>query len=213
MAQQKHEAEEQEEKSLQERARALDTFDRQNHAAVPHPGSATSQPTNGGGSGFQGANSVKVTSYEEEALRNMKAFWLPSATPEAPEKVAPPPTATVCPEGKEKLKLKSLFPIKLTEANGGGYMCPSCKTTLTNTHTLVTVSVCGHVYCKRCADKFVATDGVCLACGRECKEKHLVGIQKGGTGFAGHGDNLEATSFKHLGSGSGLGLVRPAAKT
>ena len=41
----------------------------------------------------------------------------------------------------------------------------------------------------------------------------LVNLEKGGTGFAGHGDHLEARDFKHLGSGSGLGLVRPAMKT
>ncbi|KAK7283879.1 hypothetical protein RIF29_13627 [Crotalaria pallida] len=55
--------------------------------------------------------SVKVTSYEEEALRTMKAFWLPSATPEASVKVEAPSTSTVCPEGNEKLKLKTLFPV------------------------------------------------------------------------------------------------------
>lgn len=228
-AQQKQEQEEEEEKLMMQKTRQLDAFDKQNHGAVPHYSGV------GGGSKelgsardkngvFHGANSVKVTSYEEEALRNMKAFWLPSATPEAPVKVEAPSTGTVCPEGNEKLKLKSLFPIHLTEeGNGNGkeprgalgasYICPSCKVTLTNTLSLVAISTCGHVFCKKCANKFVAADKVCLACNRECKEKHLVPLEKGGTGFAGHGDHLEARDFKHLGSGSGLGLVRPAAKT
>ncbi|CAA6656630.1 unnamed protein product [Spirodela intermedia] len=195
-AQQKQEREEEEEKLMEQKARRLDAFDRQNHGAVPHydgGGAAAEGKSGGGGGGFQGANSVKVTSYEEEALRNMKAFWLPSATPEAAAKVEAPCTATVCPEGKEKLKLKSLFPIRLT----------GCKVTLTNTHALVAVSTCGDVFCKKCAEEFVAA----------CKARHLVPLQKGGTGFSGHDDRLEATDFKHLGSGSGLGLVRPATKT
>ncbi|KAF5787763.1 putative transcription factor C2H2 family [Helianthus annuus] len=88
------------------------------------------------------------------------------------------------------------------------YVCPSCKATLTNTLSLVGLSSCGHVFCKKCADKFMAVDKVCLVCNKACKDRNLINLEKGGTGFAGHGDNLEAKDFKHLGSGSGLGLVR-----
>ncbi|KAL1567332.1 E3 ubiquitin-protein ligase csu1 [Salvia divinorum] len=156
-AQQKQEKEDEEDKLMLQKARELDAFDQQNHGAIPQYNDKNfSKDKNG----FHGANSVKTTSYEEEALRTMKAFWLPSATPEAPNKVHAPSTDTKCPEGNEKL---------------------SCK--------------------------------VCLACDKPCKERHLVNLAKGGTGFAGHGDHLEAKDFKHLGSGSGLGLLRPATKT
>ena len=217
--QQKQEKEEAEEKLIQQKARELDAFDQQNHGAVPQYNDRNhSRDKNG----FHGANSVKVTSYEEEALRNMKAFWLPSATPEAPVKVGAPSCSTFCPEGNEKLKLKSLFPIHFTEDKSEQkksksydvtYICPSCKVTLTNTMSLVALSTCGHVFCKKCADKFMAVDKVCLVCNKGCKVRDLVNLEKGGTGFAGHGDSLEARDFKHLGSGSGLGLVRPAMKT
>ncbi|KAB1199482.1 hypothetical protein CJ030_MR0G022775 [Morella rubra] len=111
-AQQKQEKEEQEEKLMLQKARELDAFDQQNHGAVPQYNDRNlCQDKNG----FHGANSVKVTSYEEEALRTMKAFWLPSATPEAPVKVEAPSISTVCPQGNEKLKLKTLFPIYFTE--------------------------------------------------------------------------------------------------
>lgn len=202
-----------------QKAKELDAFDQQNHGAVPQYSDKTySRDKNG----FHGANSVKVTSYEEEALRTMKAFWLPSATPEASIKVDAPSNSTICPEGNEKLKLKTLFPVQFTEdtseqkkfkALDKTYICPSCKVTLTNTMSLVALSTCGHVFCKKCADRFMAVDKVCLVCNKACKERNLVNLEKGGTGFAGHGDHLEATDFKHLGSGSGLGLVRPAMKT
>ncbi|CAL9071475.1 unnamed protein product [Musa textilis] len=217
-AQQKQEKEEEEEKLMLQKARELDAFDQQNHGAVPQY-SDRSQVCDK--NGFHGANSVRVTSYEEEALRNMKAFWLPSATPDAPVKVEAPSTDTICPEGKEKLKLKSLFPIYFTEESNEqknkskgleiSYVCPSCKVTLTNTLSLVAVSTCGHVFCKKCSDKFLAADKVCLVCNKGCKERNLVCLEKGGTGFSGHGNHLEATEFKHLGSGSGLGLWKPAA--
>lgn len=218
-AQQKQEKEEAEEKLMQQKARELDAFDQQNHGAVPQYNDRNHSRDK---SGFHGANSVKVTSYEEEALRTMKAFWLPSATPGAPVKAGAPASSTFCPEGNEKLKLKSLFPIQFTEDNSEQkkpnsydvtYICPSCKVTLTNTMSLVAISTCGHVFCKKCSDKFMAVDKVCLVCNKGCKRRDLVNLEKGGTGFAGHGDSLEATEFKHLGSGSGLGLVRPAMKT
>ncbi|KGN44119.1 E3 ubiquitin-protein ligase CSU1 [Cucumis sativus] len=218
-AQQKQEKEEAEEKLMQQKVRELDAFDQQNHGAVPQ---YNDRNQNQDKNGFHGANSVKVTSYEEEALRTMKAFWLPSATPEAPVKAGAPPSSTFCPEGNEKLKLKSLFSIHFTEDNSEKkksksydvtYICPSCKVTLTNTMALVALGTCGHVFCKKCADKFMAVDKVCLVCNKGCKVRNLVNLEKGGTGFAGHGDALEARDFKHLGSGSGLGLVRPAMKT
>jgi nitric oxide synthase-interacting protein len=213
--QQKQEKEEEEEKLMLQKARELDAFDQQNHGAVPQ---YSDKNHSQGKNGFHGANSVKVTSYEEEALRTMKAFWLPSATPEAPIKVEAPTINTVCPQGNEKLKLKTLFPIFFTEDTSDQkkpksldktYICPSCKTTLTNTSSLVALSSCGHVFCKKCADKFMVVDKVCLVCNRGCKEKNLVKLEKGGTGFAAHGDHLDGTAFKHLGSGSGLGLTRP----
>ncbi|KAK4487413.1 hypothetical protein RD792_005955 [Penstemon davidsonii] len=215
----KQEKEEEEERLSLQKARELDAFDQQNHGAVPQ---YNDKNYNRDKNGFHGANSVKATSYEEEALRTMKAFWLPSATPEAPKKVEAPSTDTVCPEGNEKLRLKTLFAIKFTEDTSEqkrscsldkSFICPSCKVTLTNTLSLVALSSCGHVFCKKCADKFMAVDKVCLVCDKPCKERNLVNLAKGGTGFAGHGDHLEATDFKHLGSGSGLGLVRPAMKT
>ncbi|KAL6197526.1 hypothetical protein ACLB2K_033134 [Fragaria x ananassa] len=218
-SQQKQEKEDEEERLRQQKARELESFDQQNHGAVPHYNDRNQDQDKGG---FHGANSVKVTSYEEEALRTMKAFWLPSATPEAPVKVAAPPECTTCPEGSEKLKLKSLFPVHFTEDINDEkkstpldktYICPSCKVTLTNTLSLVALSSCGHVFCKKCADKFIPVDKVCLVCNKGCKERTMVNLKKGGTGFAGHDDDLEAKDFKHLGSGSGLGLVRPAVKT
>ncbi|KAK1368483.1 E3 ubiquitin-protein ligase CSU1 [Heracleum sosnowskyi] len=218
--QQKQDKEDEEEKLALQKARELDAFDQQNHGALPQ---YSDKNYNRDKNGFHGANSVKATLYEEEALRTMKAFWLPSATPEAPSKVEAPSTRTTCPEGSEELKMKNLFPIHFTEDTtteqkkatslDKSYICPSCKVTITNTIALVALSSCGHVFCKKCADKFMAVDKVCLVCNKGCKKRNLVPLEKGGTGFSAHGDNLEAKEFKHLGSGSGLGLVRPAMKT
>ncbi|XP_019082749.1 PREDICTED: nitric oxide synthase-interacting protein-like [Camelina sativa] len=145
-SQKKQDKDEEEERLLLQKARELDDFDQQNHSAMPRN---SEKNHNQDKSGFHGANSVKATSFEEEALRTMKAFWLPSATPAASVRVDAPETHTVCPEGKEKLKLKNLFAIRFTEDNSEeeenktksassssydkAYICPSCKVTLTNT--------------------------------------------------------------------------------
>ncbi|THG21230.1 E3 ubiquitin-protein ligase CSU1-like [Camellia sinensis] len=192
-ARQKQEKEEEKEKLLLQKARELDAFDQQNHDAMPQ---YSDKNHNKDKNGFHGANSVKATSYEEEALRTMKAFWLPSATPEAPAKVEAPSTSTICPEGQENLKLKTLFPIYFTDDKHDEkkshslemtHICPSCKVTLTNTLSLVASSSCGHVFCKQCVDKFMAVNKICLVCNKGCKERNLVQLGKGGTGFAGHG--------------------------
>ncbi|KAH7372893.1 hypothetical protein KP509_17G027400 [Ceratopteris richardii] len=218
-AQQKQDQEETMEKQAALRDQELEVFERQNNGAITlYTGKHTEDDKS---NGFHGANSVKVTSYEEEAMRTMKAFWLPSATPEAPERIEMPSTDTICPEGKEKLKLKDLFSVHFTEIREEGradfvepnFMCPCCNTTLTNTLTLAAIKSCGHVFCKKCVDNFLLKDGVCTECSRPCKSKHVVVLEKGGTGFAGHDEGLQATVFKHVGSGTGLGLSRPIVRT
>ncbi|GBG69339.1 hypothetical protein CBR_g4035 [Chara braunii] len=212
------------EREASERARVLEQFDRQNNRAVPGGAGKVqqSQHEQDTPSRFHGANSVKVTAYEEEALRTMKAFWLPSATPEAPQRVEKPVDHTVCPEGKEKLRLKDLFALrfdvvpnresKTIELGGDRFRCPSCATVFTNSSTLVAIETCGHVLCSRCTSKFVVSDKMCCICSVPCKSRHLVQVQKGGTGFAAHGDTLNASALKLVGSGSGLGDSRPATK-
>eukprot|EP00897_Mesotaenium_endlicherianum_P006861 jgi/Mesen1/6202/ME000320S05400 len=213
-AQEEGRREEAEQAAASARERELEAFDRQNNSAVPlgGPQQLHRQGSSNGSGGFHGANSVKTTAFEEEALRTMKAYWLPSATPEAAEKLDAPSTDTVCPEGNEKLRLKDLFALRFVELprqemreidiRAEKYMCPSCSETLTNTTRLVALSPCGHVFCRYCADKFLATDGACTVCAKPCKKKHIVDLEKGGTGFSAHGDPLQATTFKPLGSGA-----------
>eukprot|EP00850_Spirogloea_muscicola_P009924 SM000057S18354 [mRNA] locus=s57:144142:146424:- [translate_table: standard] len=218
-SQQKQDEEEQLEVEVAEKERRLEAFDRQNNSAVPTEYDSKKQVDRS--SSFHGASSAKTTAFEEESLRTMKAYWLPSATPEAVERAEAPSTDTVCPEGKEKLRLKDLYPIIFTElpdpepssvVSNDRFICPSCKTTLTNTTYLAAVSTCGHVICKKCADKFVVKDHCCCVCGKACKAKELIEIARGGTGMAGHGENLVGEVFKHLGSGSGAAPLRPVTK-
>nr|GMC86995.1 nitric oxide synthase-interacting protein [Ipomoea batatas] len=150
-----------------QKAREIDAFDQQNHSAVPQYNDKSYSVDK---NGIHGANSVKATSYEEEALRTMSvlaAFCHARSSEDTSEQ-------------------------KKTSSLDKSYICPSCKVTLTNTLALVAINTCGHVFCKKCANKFVVADKVCLVCGRPCKDKNVVNLEKRGTGFAAHGDNLEA---------------------
>jgi len=69
---------------------------------------------------------------------------------------------------------------------------------LTNPLTLVAVCSCGQIFCKKCVDQFIAPGKECLASNKPCKARNLVRMEKGGIGFSGHDENLEATSFKHV---------------
>ncbi|KAJ0514951.1 hypothetical protein HanHA300_Chr10g0375311 [Helianthus annuus] len=73
-----------------QKARELDAFDQQNHGALPQ---YSDKHFNRDRNEFHGANSVKTTSFEQEALRTMKAFWLPSCymTLRSKSTLQPPP--------------------------------------------------------------------------------------------------------------------------
>lgn len=218
--QKEQEKEEIVEKLKEEEERKLELFDKLNNSAVRDVELTSSSLGRGSSSSFQGANSVKSTSFEEEAVRTMKAYWLPSATPQAPAKFEAPSTDTICPEGSEKIRLKDLFAVHFKEVPDASskkisterFMCPSCSSTLTNVSKLAVVSTCGHVLCKKCVDKFVLKDKACVVCSKSCKSKEVIELQQGGTGFSAHGDNVVAVSFKHLGSGTGAAYARPTPK-
>lgn len=169
---------------------------------------------------FNNHRMVQVTDFEAEAVRNMKAFWLPQLAPTSEIRVEAPQLETKCPVASEKLRLKDLFAIHFTPDKHAGegpgaqdrFICPSCSSTFTNTSSLVAVSTCGHVLCSKCAQKFVEKEKACCVCAKPCKARQLVAVEKGGTGFAGHGDGLVATAVKALGVGSGLYDVRPATR-
>lgn len=118
-AQEQRDREEAAEKVALAREKQLADFDRQNYSATPAADAENRRRLEQQeAENFHGANSVKTTAFEEEAVRTMRAYWLPSATPDAERKLEAPSTDTLCPEGAEKLRLKDLFPIIFTELPG-----------------------------------------------------------------------------------------------
>ena len=73
------------------------------------------------------------------------------------------------------------------------YECGSCAKILTNAAKSVCLSKCGHVICLECVKKFVSKTKTCVICDEPCKKRHIIILASGGTGFAAHGNQIEAT--------------------
>ena len=79
-------------------------------------------------------------------LQEMKAFWMPSKTPEAQRLLEKPDMNTYCPASGKKLRLKDLIPIRFTrcaEDEEGFAKDPVTKDTFTNANRLVVLKCTG----------------------------------------------------------------------
>ena len=79
-------------------------------------------------------------------LQEMKAFWLPSKTPESAARLDRPDMATVCPASGKRLRLKDLTPVRFLrcpEGEPGFARDPISRDTLSNTDELVVLRPTG----------------------------------------------------------------------
>ncbi|GAX79246.1 hypothetical protein CEUSTIGMA_g6686.t1 [Chlamydomonas eustigma] len=151
------------------------------------------------------ATSVVNIKENEERVKQLKAFWLPSLAPSAKMTVEKPDTDTYCPASGKKLKMKELIPVKFTrvpEEESGLYMDPLTKDTFTNATKLVVIKTSGDVLLKETYTKLVKPEGVFN--GKKVKESDVVELQTGGTGFAGRdGEKVQSSKYAQVGVGSG----------
>ena len=83
---------------------------------------------------------------EINSLQEMKAFWLPSKTPEARQLVEKPEMDTICPATGKKLKLRDLTTVNFTrvpEGEDGFAMDPITKDTFSNANRLAVLKPTG----------------------------------------------------------------------
>lgn len=128
---------------------------------------------------YKGAVSSSGLKTKESASAASNSFWVPSKTPDSGKHILTKPDGvTRCPATRVPLKLKDLFPLKVTtvkevgasedtEKLGGKsfrFACPCCKKTLTNAVKAIAIKSTGHVYCSNCIDLVVKPDKTCLVC-------------------------------------------------
>ncbi|CAL8463350.1 g2884 [Coccomyxa elongata] len=140
-----------------------------------------------------------------EKMKEMKAFWLPSKTPEANILVDKPDMSTFCPASGKKLRLKDLIPVRfmrVPEAEDGYAMDPITKDTFSNASRLVVLKATGDVMLKETYKSCVQPEG--MYNGVTIKDGDVIELKRGGTGFAAHdGGAVQAKKFFPLGPGSG----------
>lgn len=143
----------------------------------------------------------------ESRMAEMRAFWLPSQTPEAAKSMEEKPDSTTrCPASGKKLKLRDLIDVKFTRLPGGGpheYMDPLTRDPFTNASRLIVIRTTGDVVEEETWKKCILPEGSWD--GKPVTADDAVKLQSGGTGFAEH-DGMASQSSKYfeLGPGSGL---------
>jgi nitric oxide synthase-interacting protein len=139
----------------------------------------------------------------------MNAFWLPSKTPTAdPNAARKPSTETTCPTTSKRLRMKDLVDVKWTRAPESEsephgthkYMCPVTRKTLTNATQVLILRPSGDAVSEEAYKMVIARDGA--HDGK--KVTGAIRLQKGGSGYAASGTQVESKKAFALGAGSGL---------
>ncbi|KAK9815795.1 hypothetical protein WJX72_009551 [[Myrmecia] bisecta] len=215
------EAQQQEEQRKAEELQAVEAqsrllaFDRQNHMGASASAArlikeAIQEEAEAHLSDKKVVNSEVTIKENVDKIKEMRAFWLPSKTPEARVLLDKPDMSTYCPASGKKLRLKDLIVVKfmrVPEGETGMFMDPITKDTFTNASRLVVLKPTGDVMLHDTYQRCVRPDG--RYDGVRIKEADVIELQRGGTGFALHdGEKTQGQKYWQLGPGSGLADLR-----
>lgn len=164
--------------------------------------SIISKPLNPFMGGTQPSMSNKPS--REDQDKQLPSFWIPSLTPEAKATTLKKPDKTVyCPMSGKPLKMKDLIPVKFTPVDEtldrvglinrqDRYICAVTRDMLGNSVPCAVLRPSGAVVTLECVEKLIKKDMQDPINGESLSEKDIIVIQRGGTGFAGSGVQLEA---------------------
>ena len=209
-------AEKTDEEAAGSRREALERFHRDNHggdglapgAAGDHPVDPDAEPEDPRDDPVDHAKVIAEAAAEKQRLEKMAAFWLPSKTPTADARAERPDTDTKCPATQKKLRMKDLMDVKWTEVPKDGekgaeeerYMCPVTRKTFTNASQVMILKPSGVAVSEEAWKIVVSKEGAWDG----KRVKGAIRLQKGGSGFAGSGTQVESKRDTLLGVGSGL---------
>lgn len=175
---------------------------------------ATEKGVGGATSAVMAASTSAQPSTSKDSLSNMSgdkakelpAFWVPSMTPASKATLLTKPDTTVyCPMTGKVLKIKDLIDVKFTQAPPDDeekakalisrqvrYMCPVTRDILSNSIPCAVLRPTGDVVTMECVEKLIKKDMMHPLTGVKLKEKDIIPLQRGGTGFASVNEVLEA---------------------
>lgn len=136
--------------------------------------------------------------YERERLAEMKAFWLPSKTPETDAKVEKPDTETRCPMRASKLGTKDLTDVKwATTGTDSRPICPLCRSFFSNSSHIVVLKPTGDAIDEECYKRIVKPEGSYN--GKRIRSRDVIKLERPGTGFAAGGGPVESQQYSSVG--------------
>ncbi|XP_048868904.1 nitric oxide synthase-interacting protein [Brienomyrus brachyistius] len=157
-----------------------------------------------GPSGSTNGPSNSAASDGSSTKSTLPSFWIPSLTPEAKPTMLKKPVKTVlCPMSGRPLKMNELIPVKFTPMDPSldrvalltrqdRYVCAVTKDMLGNSVPCAVLRPSGVVVTMECVELLIRKDMVDPINGEKLKEKDIIPLQRGGTGFAGSGIDLTA---------------------
>jgi nitric oxide synthase-interacting protein len=149
----------------------------------------------------EGANISNMT---EDRKRVLPAFWLPSCGPQAKKSRVEKPDKTVyCPMSRKPIRVKDLVDVQWTVARDPDdkrsliareerYQCAVTGDVLNNSSHCAVLRPTGHVVTVHCVDKIIKKDWQHPLTGQSLKEKDIIYIQRGATGFSSANSELMA---------------------
>ncbi|KAK7167771.1 hypothetical protein R3I94_001988 [Phoxinus phoxinus] len=152
----------------------------------------------------KGSTSSDTSAGESSSSSALPSFWIPSLTPEAkPTLVKKPPKTVFCPMSGRPLKMSDLISVRFTPLDPSldrvalitrqdRYVCAVTKDTLGNSVPSAVLRPSGAVVTMECVEKLIWKDMIDPVTGDKLKEKDIIPLQRGGTGFAGSGVDLKA---------------------
>ncbi|KAL3842442.1 hypothetical protein ACJMK2_020458 [Sinanodonta woodiana] len=145
-----------------------------------------------------------ISNMKDGHNKKLPSFWLPCLTPDAaPTKLEKPDERVRCPMSGKPLKLKDLIDIKFTPIKDGDsktsliakqarFVCAVTNDVLNNSVQCAVLRPSGAVVTMECVEKLVKLDMMDPICGAKLTDKDIIPLQRGASGFAGAGVNLEA---------------------
>eukprot|EP00088_Acartia_fossae_P019535 TRINITY_DN21418_c0_g1_i3.p1 TRINITY_DN21418_c0_g1~~TRINITY_DN21418_c0_g1_i3.p1 ORF type:complete len:312 (-),score=113.37 TRINITY_DN21418_c0_g1_i3:77-949(-) len=152
-------------------------------------------------------NELGVSNMAGDRKRDLPSFWLPSCGPQAKKsKVEKPDKTVYCPMSRQPLKVKDLVDVKWTVARDPDdkksliarderYQCAVTGDVLNNSTHCAVLRPTGHVVTKDCVEKIIKKDWRHPLTGQTLKEKDIIYIERGATGFS--SANKELLSERH----------------
>ncbi|XP_016986627.1 nitric oxide synthase-interacting protein homolog [Drosophila rhopaloa] len=173
-------------------------------AEKPSTSSAAAAAAAAAASSSSSTSSYSISNMTNGHEKKLPSFWLPSECPNAGVAKAQKPDATIyCPVSMQPLRVKDLIDVKFTLLKDGDskrsliakearYMCPITHDVLSNAVPCAVLRPTGDVVTMECVERLIRKDMIHPLTDRKLKDKDIIPLQRGGTGYATTNDNLQA---------------------